>query len=200
MFAVHTDGTGFTILHSFTALDQTNNTNSDGANPMGELMLSGNTLYGTTQYGGSSGRGTLFAIGTDGAGFTTLHGFTATHFEGNNSVNSDGANPFAGLMLSGNTLYGTAQYGGGSGNGTVFSLSFQPQLTITLAGTNVVLSWPASYAGFSYAGYHLQETVNLGSSGGWFSVVDTNLPVIVDGHIQVISPMLDPQLSFRLAR
>src|SRR5439155_7669597 len=38
-------------------------------------------------------------------------------------TNSDGANPFGGLILSGNTLYGTATYGGSSGRGTVFSLS-----------------------------------------------------------------------------
>src|ERR1035437_9136072 len=46
--------------------------------------------------------------------FTTLHTFTG---------GSDGANPYAGLILSGNTLYGTA-YSGGSGNaGTVFALN-----------------------------------------------------------------------------
>ena len=38
-------------------------------------------------------------------------------------TNSDGANPYAGLILSGNTLYGTARYGGSSGDGTVFSIS-----------------------------------------------------------------------------
>jgi len=31
---------------------------------------------------------------------------------------------------------------GSSGEGTVFSLSFRPQLTITASGTNIILSWP----------------------------------------------------------
>jgi len=44
-FAVGTDGTGFTNLHSFTG--------SDGANPLAGLILSANTLYGTTLDGGS---------------------------------------------------------------------------------------------------------------------------------------------------
>src|SRR5260221_730049 len=60
--------------------------------------------------------------------FTTLYSFTAT--SGPFDTNSDGANPVAGLILSDNTLYGTATDGGSSGYGTVFSLSFTPQLTI----------------------------------------------------------------------
>src|SRR5258706_563594 len=90
-----TDGTGgspllpqndfFTTLHSFTAIIPYTNdvgavfgTNSDGIYPTAGLILLGNTLYGTAQGGGSSGNGTVFAINTDGSGFTTLHSFTAT--------------------------------------------------------------------------------------------------------------------------
>src|SRR5438093_66190 len=79
----------FTTLHSFTA-SHTNAsgfyTNSDGANPYAGLTAAGNTLYGTTYYGGSSGHGTAFAVNTDGTGFTNLHSFNY----------SDGANPGAG--------------------------------------------------------------------------------------------------------
>ena len=120
VFAINTDGTGFTILHSFTAV--TNfpaNINSDGANPYAGLILSGNTLYGTAANGGSSGHGTVFAVNTDGTGFTNLHSFTALL----GSVNSDGAYPYAGLILSGNTLYGTAPSGGSLGYGTVFAVN-----------------------------------------------------------------------------
>src|ERR1039458_1896331 len=46
--------------------------------------------------------------------FTTLHTFTG---------GSDGANPYAGLILSGNTLYGAALLGGGSDYGTVFKVN-----------------------------------------------------------------------------
>src|SRR5436190_2664 len=53
--------------------------------------------------------------------FTTLHSFTAT--APNTSTNTDGGEPIAGLVLLGNTLYGTATYGGSSGNGTVFKVN-----------------------------------------------------------------------------
>src|SRR5205809_1096746 len=102
----------FTVLHSFTATFAGKN----GQYPH-DLVLSGSTLYGTAQIGGSSGSGTVFAINTDGTGFTILHSFTALAFVvSTNGVycctNSDGAYLEAGLILSGNILYGTAHYGG----------------------------------------------------------------------------------------
>jgi uncharacterized repeat protein (TIGR03803 family) len=107
VFAVNTDGSGFTNLYSFTG-------GSDGGVPYAGLILSGNTLYGTTTTGGSSSNGTVFAVNTDGSGFTNLHGFTG---------GNDGGAPYAGLILSSNTLYGTAAFGGSSGNGTVFAVN-----------------------------------------------------------------------------
>ena len=60
----------FTNLHSFTL------SGSDGANPYAGLISSGNTLYGTTSGGGSSGLGTVFKVNTDGTDFTTLYSFS----------------------------------------------------------------------------------------------------------------------------
>src|SRR5881396_927536 len=84
----------FTTLHSFTAATGSSGiyTNSDGVGPEAGLILSGNTLYGTATGGGSSGNGTVFAVKTDGTGFTNLHTFAG----------SDGHYLSAGLLLSGN--------------------------------------------------------------------------------------------------
>src|ERR1700685_1606800 len=38
-------------------------------------------------------------------------------------TNSDGAEPYAGLRASGNTLFGTTYHGGASGDGTVFAVN-----------------------------------------------------------------------------
>ena len=120
VFAVSTNGTGFTNLYNFSG-------GNDGANPEGGLVLSGSTLYGTTFYGGTNGNGTVFAISTNGTGFTKLYSFTAKNYNGatGGMTNSDGANPYASLILSGNTLYGTASTGGNSdfGSGTVFAIN-----------------------------------------------------------------------------
>ena len=102
VFAVQTDGTGFTNLHNAGAT-------GDGYNPQCQLVLSGNTLYGTMSRGGAFSSGMVFAMNTDGSGYRTLHDFTSVN---NSGVNGDGANPMAGLALSGDTLYGTASVGG----------------------------------------------------------------------------------------
>src|SRR6266404_3908589 len=60
----------FTTLHNFTPLipsftnsDGTvRHTNSDGSHPHADLILSGNTLYGVAQVGGSSSSGTIFSL------------------------------------------------------------------------------------------------------------------------------------------
>jgi uncharacterized repeat protein (TIGR03803 family) len=124
VFAVKTDGSGFTNLYDFSATD-TNWFNSDGADPYGGLILSGNTLYGTAPSGGTNGNGTVFAVNTDGTGFRTLHSFAATNgiSPQDNPTNSDGVSPVAGLILSGNTLYGTAIRGGRAGYGTAFAVN-----------------------------------------------------------------------------
>jgi uncharacterized repeat protein (TIGR03803 family) len=201
VFALTMNGMGFTNLYSFTAIpDSPNNTNSDGAYPHAGLILSGNTLYGTALGGGSSGNGTVFAVHTDGTGFTNLHSFTVGAFNSiGYSTNSDGATPSAGLILSGNTLYGTASAGGISGQGTVFSLTLgsvsapAPTLTIFPSGTNVVLTWPTNAAVFT-----LQATTNLVSPAVWSTVSPG--PVVVNGQNTFIEAISDTQKFYRLSQ
>ena len=109
VFRINIDGTAYTNLHVFTG-------GTNGSNPQSTLILSGNTLYGTSYgpYPSGSGYGTVFKINTDGHNFSNVYVFTG---------GNDGANPAAGLILSGNMLYGTAYNGGDEGLGTVFSVS-----------------------------------------------------------------------------
>ena len=118
VFAVQTNGLDFTVLHSFTG-------SVDGLQPSAPLCLKDNTLYGTASGGGASDYGTVFAVNADGSGFTVLHSFTPLAFNPP-GTNSDGANPIAGLILLGKTLYGAARFGGPAayGNGgTLFAVN-----------------------------------------------------------------------------
>jgi len=124
VFAIGINGTGFSNVHVFSNLDgygpmaglEGGPTHSDGTTPQASLILSGNTLYGTASFGGPGEGGTVFAVNTDGSGFTNLHSF---------ALPDDGYRPSSGLVLSSNTLYGTTEYGGAGGlrNGTVFAVS-----------------------------------------------------------------------------
>jgi uncharacterized repeat protein (TIGR03803 family) len=114
VFSIKTNGLGFTNLYSFPP--NFTSGNGVGADPNGALVISGNTLYGETQVGGTGnggGSGVIFAIHTDGTGFTNLHNF---------NFSSDGAYPICGVTLSGGVLYGTTPQGGAGSQGTVFSI------------------------------------------------------------------------------
>lgn len=106
LFSIQTDGSGFTVLHAFGS------TSADGQVPNGALLISGGTIFGTTQQGGIAA-GTIFSIGTNGAGYTVLYSFNT----------QDGLIPYAGLTLLGNLLYGTTSTAGPTGWGTLFSIN-----------------------------------------------------------------------------
>jgi uncharacterized repeat protein (TIGR03803 family) len=153
VFAVKTNGTGFVTLHTFTA-------GADGARPVANLVLSGNTLYGTTEEGGLSGNGTVFSVRTDGSDFTVLYRF---------SGESDGASPAAGLILSGDTLYGTTTAGGLS-YGTVFAININGadfQVLYSFTGGN---DGNAPQAGLTLSGNILYGTAAAGGTNGWGTV------------------------------
>jgi len=199
IFKLNTDGTGFTTLHSFSAygwnFDMTHATNSDGFSPHGGLALSSNggTLYGAAYYGGTSGYGTIFSLKTDGTGFKTLHNFIAGAANSSGAfINHDGGNPLGDLAVVGNTLYGTANIGGGFGNGTVFSISLAPPLKINHTITNLVLSWPTNFPGFT-----LQSSDTL-ASPTWLTASPP--PVVLNNQNTVVLPIPSGRQFYRLSR
>jgi uncharacterized repeat protein (TIGR03803 family) len=105
-----------TIVYSFSG--------GDGSNPNGLVQGSDGNFYGTTEYGGPGGGGTVFKI-TPLFMFTSLYSFSdITEFP------FDGFCPAAGLVQGqdGN-FYGTTEYGGeyfnqyGDSFGTVFKIT-----------------------------------------------------------------------------
>jgi uncharacterized repeat protein (TIGR03803 family) len=160
IFRINSDGTGFTNLHNFTG--------SDGRVPWAGLLLSDNTLYGTTLQGGSSGLGTVFQVNTDGAGFASLHDFSARSTNSSGDyTNSDGAEPSAGLILSGGTLYGTAMDGGSTGAGTVFALGTNGmgfRILHSFAATSADGNWTNSDGAFPRAGLILSGKILYGTT------------------------------------
>lgn len=107
IFKINTDGSGYQDSYNFTD-------GNDGAYPNTTMVSSGNMLYGTTLHKGSVDTGTVFSFKLGGTGVTPLHSFTA---------GSDGAYPFAELVLSNNALFGVTEHGGTDTNGTVYSVN-----------------------------------------------------------------------------
>jgi uncharacterized repeat protein (TIGR03803 family) len=121
VFQLSTDGTTFTILHSFDP-------STEGYHPYSGLVQgSDGLLYGTTYYGISGeprNIGTLYSIDTAGSSFTTLFVF------GDGTV--DGRHPGYGTLAmdkQGN-FYGTTYQGGMFDVGTLFKITPAGQVTI----------------------------------------------------------------------
>ncbi len=172
VFAISTNGTGYTNLHRFSASTGFPVTNSDGAFSQAGLAISGNRLYGTTSGGGKWANGTLFALNTDGTAFTNLYNFTP--MSGSVGTNSDGPNPYAALVLSGNTLYGSALNGGPFGYGTLFAIKTNGTDFKTLHEFSWSFDggWPR---GLSLAGNRLYGAGNGGGVSGNGSVFAINI-------------------------
>jgi uncharacterized repeat protein (TIGR03803 family) len=104
-----------TVLYSFNPGNGT-----DGASPYAGLIFDAQgNLYGTTVAGGTYGAGTVFELSPNGSG-----GWTETVLYSFNNNDTDGQNPYAGVIFDGaGNLYGTTYSGGTYGGGTVFELS-----------------------------------------------------------------------------
>lgn len=111
----------FTTIYSFAGTP-------DGESPVGALVFdrAGN-VYGTTEYGGANGWGSVFELSPNGSGGWTeaiLYNFCQT------TDCPDGGRPAVGLSLDAEgNLYGTTSWGGATGCpfqipgcGTVFEL------------------------------------------------------------------------------
>jgi uncharacterized repeat protein (TIGR03803 family) len=109
---INAEAQNFTLLHAFQKVSGSPATNVEGGEPVGALVLLGNTLYGTAAFYGTNGYGTMFSVSTDSTGFNVLHTFTT----------NEGINPNAGSVVDGPVFYWTASGGGTNLSGTVFSV------------------------------------------------------------------------------
>ncbi len=107
VFKIDTSGNE-TALYSFTG-------GADGGFPLWVVLArdSAGNLYGTTAGGGTTGNGVVFKIDTFG-NETVLHSFAG---------GTDGASPYAGVILGPNgKLYGTTPFGGQTNGGVVYEI------------------------------------------------------------------------------
>ena len=104
-----------TALAQFTKLHDFAGSPSDGDSPYYVMPVTDGTyIYGTTRFGGAYGHGVVFRKSTFGTGFSILHSFAGG--------TGDGMNPYAGLAISGSTLYGTTLSGGNNNYGIIFKV------------------------------------------------------------------------------
>jgi len=129
VFTMSTAGTEH-VLYSFKG-------GSDGANPVASVIwvINNRSLYGTTQYGGAKGEGTVFALDLKG-GENVIYSFlTNGQYDGDMPLTSLAYVPSNRVT---GTLYGTAAYGGADGDGAIYSVSLlgKERVLYSFSGTN----------------------------------------------------------------
>ncbi len=160
-----------------------------GQAPNGGLIEADDgNFYGTTFGGGTNpgAQGTAFKMSPQGR-ISTLIDFS---YRGA----YPGSGPLAGLVqgTDGN-LYGTCAYGGTYGGGNIFRIIMPgPQLTLTQAGQQMVLSWRTNYTGFT-----LQSATDL-ALANWIGC--TNSPVAQGRYYFATNPISAGPCFFRLKK
>ena len=158
VFTINTNGTGFTLLRSFTG-------GADGGFPdAGLIQDSTGLLYGTT----SSGYGSVFRINTNGSGFSSVYQFDL--------LVDKSISPQALLTkASDGALYSTTYSGEGNTcpKGSVFRLS-------TNAINNCAYSISPTNMGFAAAGGSVNVSVTTSNGCDWNAASN-------DGFISVTS-------------
>ena len=115
-----------------------------GGSPLDNLVPGQDgALYGTSYSGGDDQHGAIYRLITNGT-TQMLYGFSrgtmATTGDPDRVINGDGDFPLGTLVQAGNgSFYGTAEFGGSSGNGTVFRLDVTgtvplPSVSFKIAG------------------------------------------------------------------
>jgi uncharacterized repeat protein (TIGR03803 family) len=163
-----TPGGTYTNLYSFSGSP------TDGYLPQAGLVQGADgNFYGTTSEGGMNGNGTVFRISSSGTE-TNLHSFDS-------SSTTNGSDPLAGLVQgSDGNFYGTTEYGGQFGYGTVFR--------ITPAGSYINLY---SFGSFPTDGELPEAALVQGADGNFYGTTSgggTNSPPGGWGTVFRITP------------
>ena len=163
-----------TTLYSFNG----NTGSTDGYGPQSGLIYASSQFYGTTQYGGANGTGTVYSIATIGSPYTIQHSFAAQDgapYFGN----ADGMGSVSPLVQVGSELYGTAIYGGTYNNGTIFKIApvggaFTVLYTFSLSG---ITDGSRPFAGLTYGSdgylYGVTEQGGANNTGTIFKISPT---------------------------
>ncbi len=122
IFSLNTNGTGFTLLHTFAAsvASGQGGMNADGEYPHRLCQGSDGMLYGTTRTGGTNAVGVIFRLSTNGSSFTILRQFNGQ--TPNDLIAGYGPPPGGLIQGADGVLYGVTK-GSGIGAGTVFKMN-----------------------------------------------------------------------------
>jgi hypothetical protein len=193
LYSLGTDGSNFTVLWSFGDF-------LDSLPAVSGLTVTNGTLYCAATQAGAYGFGQIFAMITNGTGFTDFHDFTPVASGGYPApppTNADGYFPQGGLVLLNKSLYGVATHGGTNSinyntdsSGVIFRALPAPSFSSSqISGNNFLFNLPA-FDGLSYT---VKQSTNV--EGPWIQYSNFTGNSTIK---QFTVPTANPQLYFRV--
>ena len=165
MCSLRIQGQTYSNLYAFSVYGGFPPANKDGATPYSVPVLSSNILYGPVGKAAPTVKARSFpSIPTERV-FTNLHTFSALSSYPT-GTNADGAQPYDGLLLSSNVLYGTAFAGGTNGWGTVFRIGIDGTGFTVLRSLNELNDGAQPRGGLILSSNTLFGTATMGGSIG----------------------------------
>jgi len=125
--------------------------------PLGNLAISGSTIYGSTQFGA------IYSVSTTGSSFRNLLTLNGPNGEW----------PF-GVTLGGSTLYGMTYQGGDYSDGTVFGVSVDGSSSSTLLSFNGIDGAFPEYGSLTLSGSTLYGMTAMGGAYGNGTIFSIN--------------------------
>jgi uncharacterized repeat protein (TIGR03803 family) len=185
LFEISSEGS-FQTLYNFSFGSNTISdiyTNNDGSRPYGLTQGTDGNFYGTADFGGTNGNGTVFEFTTNGV-FKVLHTFSP---QGVHGENADGAAPQSPLTQGPDgAFYGTTPNGGAYAGGTIFR--------VTPGGDfSTVLSFEYFTNGVSpYDPLLLENGVFFGTAGDFANGGGTIFQVTTNGAVTLLYEFSEP--------
>jgi uncharacterized repeat protein (TIGR03803 family) len=169
-------------------------TQSDGTNPQGGVILDNSgDLYGMTSNGGADDLGTIFEITPQDIQNNTVT--TLVSFNG-----ADGQNPTANLVSDSNgNLYGTTEYGGADGGGSVFVLPLGQTQSVPLYNFTGPPDGQYPQSTLLLVGNQLSGTTTAGGITGNGALFEMSVPNVIVNAADSLGAVNTQMLGVNLA-
>ena len=170
VFRINAGTSAFTTLVEFNYGAVSNR----GRAPYGALVAdAAGTLWSTTSTGGANGAGTIFKVDPVSGAQAVVVDFTG------NTGGNLGSSPYPGLVSDGaGSFWGTTQYGGTAGYGTIFKVNATTGLLTTVVSfTNLGGGFKGAYPAAGLVGDgagNFWGTTTNGGAGGYGTVFKVN--------------------------
>jgi uncharacterized repeat protein (TIGR03803 family) len=159
VWSLNLDTLAFKTLHTFDGF-------SKGSTPLGNIVLNGTKIVGTTYDGGAHHAGTIWSVDAVSQEYALLHSFTS----------SEGISSRMAPMIVDGKIFGGGWEGGVNNDGTLWSMDLSTQSFSVLANFDTATSGDAPNGGITVQNGFIYGTTKQGGANGSGTIWRSPIP------------------------